>query len=151
MSFLFSTTTIMKKYYLLLYLFFSTFLFAQVGINTTTPNAQLDIQSSNQAAPSNTDGMLIPKIDFFPAVNPGFNQNGMMVFLTNTVGTNTPGFYYWEAATNNWIKILIGNSGAGNLDDAYNFGGSGQGKEIIANFGPLTISGNDGILSSVLT
>ena len=119
-----------------------------MGINTTNPDAQLDIRSSNQANPSNTDGILIPKIDFFPAVNPGFNQNGMMVFLTNTVGTNTPGFYYWEAATNNWVKILSGNSGAGNLDDAYNFGGPGQGKEIIANFGPLTISGNDGILSS---
>jgi len=44
--------------------------FSQVGINTTLPNAQLDVRSSNQATPSNTDGLLIPKMDAFPAVNP---------------------------------------------------------------------------------
>lgn len=44
--------------------------YSQVGIGTTTPNAQLEIQSSNQATPANTDGILIPKMDEFPLVNP---------------------------------------------------------------------------------
>lgn len=93
--------------------------FAQVGINTTTPNAQLDVKSSNQAAPSNTDGMLIPKIDTFPAVNPGAAQQGMLVYLTTAVGSNNPGFYYWDNTTSAWIGIdgstkgweLSGNAG----------------------------------------
>ena len=68
--------------------------YSQVGINTTTPNAQLDVRSTSQAAPINTDGILIPKIDAFPAVNPTALQHGMMVFLTITVSSDTPGFYY---------------------------------------------------------
>lgn len=110
----------MKKQLLnliVLLLFSSTF--AQVGINTTTPNAQLDIRSSNQATPANTDGILIPKIDAFPATNPTTAQNGMMVFLTTAVGVKPPGFYYWDSATTSWLGIsgsanvwaLAGNTG----------------------------------------
>src|SRR5690606_39281135 len=84
---------------------FTVVIMAQVGINTTNPNAQLDIQSSNQAAPSNTDGILIPKVDAFPATNPGVNQNGMLVFLTTTVGVNAPGFYYWDDSATAWVPI----------------------------------------------
>jgi trimeric autotransporter adhesin len=79
--------------------------YAQVGINTTTPNAQLDIRSSNQATPSNTDGLLIPKMDAFPATNPTAAQQGMMVYLTTTSGSNLPGFYYWDFPTLTWIGI----------------------------------------------
>ena len=75
----------MKKNTLLLLLFFTSIIVqAQVGINTTNPNAQLDIRSSNQAAPSNTDGILIPKVDTFPATNPTAAQQGMLVYLTTT-------------------------------------------------------------------
>jgi trimeric autotransporter adhesin len=138
---------IMKKVFAYLFILGVSFTQAQVGINTTTPNAQLDIRSSSQTTPSNTDGILIPKIDAFPATNPGLDQNGMLVFLTTLVGSNAPGFYYWEAASNAWIKLSTG-SGGGTLDDAYNFGGPGQGREIVADFGPVTISGNDGIIST---
>ena len=92
--------------------------FAQVGINTTNPEAQLDIKSSNQATPNNKDGLLIPKIDIFPVTNPTLAQQGMLVYLTTTVGTNTPGFYYWNNSPAGWIGIsgssgwgLTGNSG----------------------------------------
>ncbi len=34
---------------------------AQVGINTTTPGAQLEIKSSNQATPANNDESLFLK------------------------------------------------------------------------------------------
>jgi len=68
---------------------------AQVGINTATPMSVFDIRSSNQAAPTNADGILIPKIDAFPTTNPTTSQVGLMVFLTTAVGTNSPGFYYW--------------------------------------------------------
>lgn len=79
--------------------------FTQVGINTSSPNAQLDIRSSNQATPSNTDGILIPKIDAFPATNPTAAQTGMMVYLTTVSGANQPGFYYWNNSTASWLPV----------------------------------------------
>ena len=60
--------------------------YSQVGINTTAPYAQLEIKSSNQVTPANTDGILIPKVDAFPTTNPTVNQNGMLVFLTSVSG-----------------------------------------------------------------
>lgn len=81
---------------------------AQIGINTTSPNAQLEIKSSNQANPANTDGLIIPKIDVFPATNPTASQQGMMVYLTTTSGLNTPGFYYWDSTTTSWTAIGSG-------------------------------------------
>lgn len=86
------------------------FALSQVGIGTVSPNAQLDIQSSNQAAPANNDGILIPKIDEFPAVDPGANQDGMMVYATGS-GSVARGFYYWNNTNTNWVQI-VGNSGA---------------------------------------
>ena len=84
---------------------FGVLSFAQVGINTTTPNALLDIRATSATAPTNTDGLLIPKVDVFPATNPTADQQGMLVYLTTTVGTNTPGFYYWDNPTTTWIGL----------------------------------------------
>ena len=91
---------------------------AQVGIGTSIPHAQLDIQASNAATPSNTDGILIPRIATFPTPNPTVLQQGMLVFLTTPVGINASGFYYWNNATSSWIGLgntnnwsLLGNSG----------------------------------------
>ncbi|WP_309640192.1 hypothetical protein [Flavobacterium sp.] len=78
---------------------------AQVGINTTSPKAQLDILASDSATPTNTDGLLIPRVDAFPAINPTAAQQGMMVYLMVTAGTNTPGFYYWDNLTSSWVGI----------------------------------------------
>jgi trimeric autotransporter adhesin len=84
----------MKKiiFSILISVFTNSIATAQVGINTTLPDAQLDIRSSNQATPSNTDGILIPKIDAFPVTNPTLAQKGMLVYLTTISGLNQPGF-----------------------------------------------------------
>ena len=89
---------------LLILILFPVFSYAQVGIGTTNPNASLDIRSSNQATPANTDGILIPKIDEFPATNPGGAQNGMLVFVTGN-GTPSRGFYYWSNALTTWVPF----------------------------------------------
>ena len=96
--------------FILLMTGFSLSGFSQVGINTTNPNAQLDIKSSNQAAPSNTDGILIPKIDAFPVVNPTTAQESMLVYLNMVSAGKQPGFYYWDNATTSW-KGLGGDKG----------------------------------------
>ena len=110
-------------------------LFSQVGINTTTPNAQLDITSSNQATPGNTDGILIPKIDLFPVTNPTVAQNSMIVYLTTAASGKQPGFYYWEDVTTSWKGIggfsgwdLLGNSAT---NPSVNFVGTTDDKDLV--------------------
>jgi len=85
--------------------------FAQVGIGNTDPKASLDITASNTVTPSNTDGILIPKVDNFPTTNPAADQNGMLVFVTGN-GTPTKGFYYWDSILG-WVSI----NGAQKIDD----------------------------------
>ena len=117
----------MKKIYFLFLLFFSTSsLVAQVGINTTDPKAQLQIKSSNENSPAITDGLLIPKVNNFPASNPTIAQQGMLVYLKNASGSNQPGFYYWDFATLVW-KPIAGATASGTLDQAYDSGGAGLG------------------------
>ena len=137
----------MKKalFTLFLIFFFNGFIHAQVGVNTVTPNAMLDIKASNQATPANTDGILIPKIDAFPLINPTLAQKGMLVYLTTLSGSNQPGFYYWNNP--GWIGIVTGTAG-GTLDQAYDFGGAGLGKTITADTGAVTIAGTDGLVST---
>lgn len=92
------------RYIVALFCFIYQISLAQVGIGTTSPSASLDIQSSNQATPSNTDGLLIPKIDEYPASNPGANQDGMLVYVTGN-GAPAKGFYYWDNATTTWVNV----------------------------------------------
>lgn len=99
------TTMKFKQYLSIAFLLCAFFAEAQVGIGTTSPNATLDVRSSNQAAPSNTDGILIPKVDAFPASNPTASQQSMLVFLTTASGANQPGFYYWNFPTLSWIAV----------------------------------------------
>lgn len=99
----------MKKLFLFTSLFFTwSYLSAQVGINTTAPSAQLDIRSSSQTDPVNTDGILLPKIDDFPSINPTAAQDGMLVFVTGG-GAPNRGFYYWNHTTLSWILIASGS------------------------------------------
>lgn len=91
-------------------LFNSTQLNAQVGINNTDPKASLDISASNPSSPTNTDGMLVPRVSDFPSSAPTADQNGMLIYLTTTVGLNTPGFYYWNQTTTSWLKVMDENA-----------------------------------------
>lgn len=109
----------MRNYLLLL--IFPLFLNAQVGINTTTPDASamLDISATNK-------GLLIPRVSI-PNLNAAAPVTApvtsLLVYNTNT--TTGVGFHYWYgakwtpfsgAADNDWI--IVGN-------DMYN-GNSGN-------------------------
>ena len=105
------------------------------GIGTTAPQSKLDITAANPSAPTNQDGMLIPRLNVFPATNPTTNQNGMMVYLNNAVGTNLPGFYYWEQSSLSWKGVgtntgwgLKGNTGT---TTANNFIGTVDDNDLI--------------------
>lgn len=149
----------MKKIYLLpIVLLFCNLALSQVGIATPAPNAQLDVRSSSQTTPANTDGLLIPKMDLFPATNPTVAQQGMLVYLTTTTTflatTRPPGFYYWNNPTADWIWLNAGANGdhdwyevgtttAPNAisDDMFHMGNAAIGKNTAAF--PLEVAGTD--------
>ena len=127
---------------------------AQVGVGTTDPKASLDIAASSLTNPTNTDGLLIPKINNFPSSNPGPDQDGMMVYVTGN-GALAKGFYYWDHGSTSWVSVLGSRSindladgkcdndgsdngssiflgdGAGNSDDETNNGNVGIGKNAL--------------------
>ncbi|MDH7911287.1 tail fiber domain-containing protein [Winogradskyella sp. SYSU M77433] len=84
----------------------------RVGMNDTAPDARLDIEAINQATPTNTDGILIPRIDVFPATNPGINQNGMLVFLTSDNS-----FYYWNNSATTWVNLMNSSNAVERIND----------------------------------
>ncbi len=100
----------MKSIFCSIFIITSYVFQAQVGIGTLMPNAQLEIVSSNQTTPQNTDGILIPKIDAFPVLNPTILQQGMLVYLNVTSGAKPIGFYYWDFPTLSWIGFQSSNS-----------------------------------------
>lgn len=102
----------MKQKLLIYTLFLSvSSLVAQVGIGTTSPKSQLDISATSISAPTNTDGLLIPRLSGFPATNPGADQNGMLIFLATASGSNPIGFYYWSNPQTKWIGLTTGQTG----------------------------------------
>lgn len=98
----------MKKLIILLCFIIGQSLIAQVGIGNTNPQSKLDISASNTTAPANTDGILIPRIDNFPASNPTATQDGMMVFYTG-IARSGKGFYYWDNSITDWVYAVGGS------------------------------------------
>ena len=85
-----------------IFYFWITTIYAQIGIGTATPNGVLDISSS-------TNGIVIPNVALTsrststPIVNPnggGVPIAGTLVWNTATTGVSpnnvVPGFYYWN-------------------------------------------------------
>jgi len=82
-------------------LFFSTIIYAQVGIGTTSPNANalLEITSTNQ-------GVLLPRLgltstsSFAPL---SAHVAGMLVYNNVTINDVTPGYYYNNGSV--WVSV----------------------------------------------
>lgn len=111
----------------LVFVFFNTAGYSQVGIGTVSPYAALDITSSDS-------GLLIPRVDLnsisdvTTVINPnGHNLvEGTMVYNTGNGGLATQGFYYWQDSQWNQVaranqssvyfgRILIDGSGIINV------------------------------------
>lgn len=118
----------MKKIYFTLSLLLCTGLFsAQVGINTTTPLATLDIRGKNPA--TNIEGILIPRFSgdeiFKMPISESEGTEGILVYATsaasphNQKGTGVnlkgKGFYYWDSAVSHWVTIQNNTTTVNNI------------------------------------
>ncbi|SDR04867.1 hypothetical protein SAMN05421664_3285 [Chryseobacterium soldanellicola] len=87
--------------------------YGQIGINTPTPQSTLDINAINPAgAFTNTDGILIPRVDRQRAQNMGTVEISTIIYINDyTTGSQTGkaqnidanGFYYYNGSV--WEKI----------------------------------------------
>ena len=108
----------MKKVTLLLFMLsFTWFSFAQVGLNTITPDASsaLDIEST-------TGGILIPRLSEFQRDAIALPATGLMIYQTD----KNPGFYFYSGTS--WTKIngAAGPQGVfGGASFEYQYGGVG--------------------------
>lgn len=86
-----------------------SFVLAQVGINTPTPEATLDIRAKNHTssgpgAVTANDGILVPRVNDL-AVNG--TVNGQLVYLITNAGTFSQGFHYWNGTV--WSPLDMTN------------------------------------------
>ncbi|WP_027381495.1 hypothetical protein [Chryseobacterium daeguense] len=111
----------MKNYYVIAFLAINSLVYSQVGINTTTPLATLDIVAK---ADSKTPGLLPPRLngDDIKTHDNDYDSNlaGTIVYAkapvsnvsTKTTNITRPGYYYfdgniWKSMTN---SFLTGNA-----------------------------------------
>ena len=140
----------MKSFFFLAFGLIFGFSFAQVGIGTTSPDASsvLEITSSNS-------GILIPRISLtdVSSSSPIASSPVTSLLIWNTNATATGGegvgFYYWDGSK--WVYLINTNTissfitSHNTLDDAYDQGGSGNGRTITADNGYVYIAGGDGL------
>jgi len=107
----------MKKLFLLGSISFSISFFAQVGVNTPTPAATLDITAKVPSGTFNTvDGVLIPRVTRERAQSMAAVPTSTMIYVNDiATGTqsgtaaniDTAGFYYFDGTA--WVKMAAGN------------------------------------------
>lgn len=74
--------------------------FSQSGVITKEPKANLHIEPSSVTNPTAQDGILVPRVQNFPATNP--TRLGQLIYLTGNATLNDE-FYYWDGT--NWIPF----------------------------------------------
>lgn len=117
----------MKKLSLVGMLSFGSILFGQVGINTPSPEATLDITAKNPTgATTNPEGILIPRVSRQRAQSMVAVENSTLIYVNNiTTGTATGtavnitavGFYYFHSTDNVWKKLAEGPNTSIYTDD----------------------------------
>lgn len=97
-----------KQIFILVFALFALFSNAQVGINTKSPDALLHIVEQNPADPSRLTGVILPRIEKFPQINPSLNQNGMLFFLDHSASFNNEkdSIYFWDANLGKWDCLI---------------------------------------------
>ena len=158
-----------NKKLLICFLFFQSSIYAQVGINTDSPKATLDINYSDEF--SYPQGLLLPRItvEKLDANEDkyGEDQHGTLVYVTDSPGTGiktsnifTPGIYFYNSETQlwqltdteAWMALDTGLPASRNTENIYQNATLGIGSNLINNTAQLDItSDNKGVLIPRLT
>ncbi|RNA60480.1 hypothetical protein D1631_18475 [Chryseobacterium nematophagum] len=110
----------MKKTNLLLCALCGVLAYGQVGVNTSSPKATLDIMPKNTDG-STAEGLIVPRFtgnELFAAITTGvysMDQHGAIVYVYTpadddkqtgqTTHINDYGFYYFDGYNNQWMKM----------------------------------------------
>ncbi|RNA61552.1 hypothetical protein D1631_06210 [Chryseobacterium nematophagum] len=113
----------MKKTNLLLCTLLGTLAYSQVGVNTVTPKATLDITAKNTDG-STAEGLIVPRFtgnQLFAAIASNvytMDQHGSMVYVYEPASSDKRvgqteniddfGFYYYDGYDNKWNKVGSG-------------------------------------------
>ncbi|MBT2623635.1 FISUMP domain-containing protein [Chryseobacterium sp. ISL-6] len=111
----------MKKLYLLPIVLIGALFYGQVGINNVDPKSTMDIQSKTTDG-STSEGFLLPRVTgnalhaAEAATVYGADQDATLTYVTDAPdpanrtgqveGMDAPGFYYFNAGSNRWVKML---------------------------------------------
>ncbi|MFZ4927963.1 hypothetical protein [Chryseobacterium sp. Mn2064] len=139
----------MKKYLLTLNLAVSGLLFSQVGINTATPKATLDV-TGYPADTSKLDGVIVPKIsgDQLAAKIYTAEQTGAILYTTSAassltgqvINVDAAGFYYYDGTK--WMKA----GASATAPNIYNSNGTLTGPRTVSlNGNSLNFSGTGNV------
>ncbi|WP_124980565.1 hypothetical protein [Nonlabens xiamenensis] len=99
------------KYCYLLLILFSFSAFAQVGINTADPTADLEVIANPTPGAGEYNGIVIPRVTTLPtgADLPTAAQKGLILYLES--GTATEGFYFFNGTVFQSINDIAGGTG----------------------------------------
>lgn len=132
---------IIQRLFLLFCILYANTISAQIkiGDNPSSINTAslLELESTNK-------GFLPPRITLNDVNNwtlTGTAVEGMLIY--NESGSEPSGFYYWDGSQ--WVLIVSGTISNNTLNQAYDQGGSGAGRTIIADAGAVQISGAGGL------
>ncbi|NIF06807.1 hypothetical protein F3J23_15270 [Chryseobacterium sp. Tr-659] len=111
---------------------------AQVGVNTTTPAATMDITAKNASGTTTTaEGLLIPRVDRQRAQSMTGVALSTLIYVNSiatgaqtgtAVNIDAAGYYYYDGTV--WTKLNAG-SGTGTNTNIYNTDGTLTGDRIV--------------------
>ena len=110
---------------ILIFLAFYSYSFSQVGINTTSPQASLDVREVDPDNPTSSAGIAIPQVNVLPVTG---NRAGQVVLLTSEAILYLFDGVSWKPldTIQNVVPVWKSNTNGGsyNINDIINYDGS---------------------------
>lgn len=110
---------------ILIFLAFYSYSFSQVGINTTSPQASLDVREVDPDNPTSSAGIAIPQVSVLPVTG---NRAGQVVLLTSEAILYLFDGVSWKPldTIQNVVPVWKSNTNGGsyNINDIINYDGS---------------------------
>ncbi|UKB83038.1 hypothetical protein LF887_18785 [Chryseobacterium sp. MEBOG06] len=104
----------MKRKNVLFFLLISSLGFAQVGVNTTSPKATLDVALPAGYTSGTKAGIAFPQLsgNDIESIDTTGLKSGTLVYSTSASTASVkdvtgPGYWYWKDATDKWEPVLV--------------------------------------------